>query len=344
MELSIINPKKAFIMGCDYTVPQKCGLLPKDFLNELKASPTFNEADFAREYLSRFVGTSSDAWFNYERIQAHRKIMNPEREAHFKEGVNSYYVLAVDVARRGCQTVCVVLKVFPDRDYHMKLVNLYVLGTTENEKVLDKQVIALKRLIKAFNPQEVVLDINGIGIFMADAMIRPTYDPSTGETFPAYGFSNRDEYLELQPRDAATILYGIKATAQINSDMHSTLYAKIDTGKLDFLIPEKEAKTRLMATKVGQRMTPEKRNERLIPHELTSHLIEEMMNLKTKPAGANNMIAVELINKRMLKDKFSALEMGVYKVSLTEQDYSARRRNRGLSPRKLTFFRAGGGL
>lgn len=179
---------------------------------------------------------------------------------------------------------------------------------------------------------------------MADAMIRPTYDPSTGETFPAYGFSNRDEYLELQPRDAATILYGIKATAQINSDMHSTLYAKIDTGKLDFLIPEKEAKTRLMATKVGQRMTPEKRNERLIPHELTSHLIEEMMNLKTKPAGANNMIAVELINKRMLKDKFSALEMGVYKVSLTEQDYSARRRNRGLSPRKLTFFRAGGGL
>jgi hypothetical protein len=62
-------------------------------------------------------------------------------------------------------------------------------------------------------------------------------------------------------------------------------------------------------------MTPEKRNERLIPHELTSHLIDEIMNLKTKPAGANNMIAVEPINKRMTKDKFSALEMGVWRIS-----------------------------
>ncbi len=343
MELAIINPRKVFIMGCDYQVPMKCGLLPKDFLNELKASPTFNEADFAREYLSRFVGTSSDAWFNYDRILAHRKIMNPEKEAVFREGINCYYVISVDVARRGCQTVATILKVFPDSDYKINVVNVIVLGTTENEKVLDRQVIALKKLIRDFQPQEVVLDINGIGIFMADAMIRPTYDPTTGETFPAYGFSNRDEYLDLQPRDAAPILYGIKATPQINSDMHSTLYAKIDTGKVNFLITEKEAKNKLIATKVGQRMTPEKRNERLIPHELTSHLIDEIMNLKTKPAGANNMIAVEPINKRMLKDKFSALEMGVYKVALTEQDYAARRRNRGLSPRKLTFYRVGGG-
>lgn len=67
------------------------------------------------------------------------------------------------------------------------------------------------------------------------------------------------------------------------------------------------------------------------------------MNLKTKPAGANNMIAVEPINKRMTKDKFSALEMGVYRVSEIEQATTARQRNRGLVPRQLTFFRAGGG-
>jgi len=36
MELAIINPSKAWIMGCDYRVPVKCGLLPKDFLNEIK--------------------------------------------------------------------------------------------------------------------------------------------------------------------------------------------------------------------------------------------------------------------------------------------------------------------
>ena len=62
-------------------------------------------------------------------------------------------------------------------------------------------------------------------------------------------------------------------------------------------------------------MKPEKRIERLMPHELTSILINEMMNLRIKPAGANNLIAVEMINSRMTKDKFSAFEMGTYRIN-----------------------------
>lgn len=345
MELAIINPRKVFLMGCDYRVPMKCGLLPKDFLNELKASPTFDEADFAREYMSRFVGTSSDAWFNYDRIMAHRKLVNPETKAVNREGTESFYVLGCDVGRRGCQTVCVVLKVFPrlDGTYKTNVVNVFVLGKTENEKVLDRQAVALKRIIKDFKPKQVVLDINGIGIFLADAMVKETYDSITGEIYPAYGFNNREEYFAIQPRNAEKILYGMKATSQINSDMHSYLYSRIDTGKMNFLITEKEAKGKIMATKIGQRMKPEQRNLRLIPHELTSHLIDELMNLKVKPAGANNLIAVEQINKRMIKDKFSALEMANYYVALLEQEQTSRWRNRGLAPRQLTFFRTGGG-
>jgi hypothetical protein len=106
-------------------------------------------------------------------------------------------------------------------------------------------------------PRQVVLDINGIGVFMADAMIRESFDSNTGEILPAYGFNNREEYFGLQPRNCEKIIYGIKATSQINSDMHSFLYSRIDTGKMNFLITEKEAKGKIMATKVGQRMTPE---------------------------------------------------------------------------------------
>jgi hypothetical protein len=77
-----------------------------------------------------------------------------------------------------------------------------------------------------------------------------------------------------------------------------------------------------------------------MPHELTTILINEMMNLKVKPAGANNLIAVEQINKRMTKDKFSALEMGTYRVAKIEEEEMSRCRNRGLG-RKLTFFKKG---
>ena len=79
-----------------------------------------------------------------------------------------------------------------------------------------------------------------------------------------------------------------------------------------------------------------------MPHELTSQLINEIMNLKPKPTGVENKIAVEMINKRMTKDKFSALEMGVWRMCEMENEEIAHRRNRGIG-RRLTFTRSGGG-
>nr|DAI81260.1 MAG TPA: hypothetical protein [Caudoviricetes sp.] len=40
-------------------------------------------------------------------------------------------------------------------------------------------------------------------------------------------------------------------------------------------------------------MSPEAQNARLMPHILTSSLMNEIMNLKIKPTGVNNQIAVE---------------------------------------------------
>lgn len=48
-----------------------------------------------------------------------------------------------------------------------------------------------------------------------------------------------------------------------------------------------------------------------------------------------------MINDRMLKDKFSALEMGIYYIVLEENKIIARRRNRGLGRRSLSFCTAG---
>lgn len=173
-------------------------------------------------------------------------------------------------------------------------------------------------------------------------MIKETLDPISGEMYPAYGFFNRDEYLTIQPKNCPKILYGIKATSDLNSEMHSCLYSKIYSGCVNFLISEKKAKDKIMATKIGRRMTPEQRIKRLMPHDLTSILINEIMNLRAKPAGTNNKISIELINKRMTKDKFSALEMAIWRMCQIENEELAHKRNRGLG-RKLTFTRAGGG-
>jgi len=92
-------------------------------------------------------------------------------------------------------------------------------------------------------------------------------------------------------------------------------------------------------------MSPEEQNIRLRPHILTSILLKEILNLKIRPTGVSNQIAVEQINTRILKDKFSALEMGVYYVVQLEQENMAKRRNRGLgngaAGRNLVFASRG---
>lgn len=343
-EKSIIQPSSCLTWGFDYRVPIVAGIISKSYLTELRLSPTFNELGFAKEYMSRFVGGAEDAWFDYDRLLKSRKLINPETHEIIRENKNYFYLISVDVARLGCQTVATVLKVFPNTNdgYRINVVNIYILGKTDQEKVFDKQVIELKRLIAAFHPREVVIDINGIGAPFADEMTKPSFDAENGITHPAYGFFNRKEMLATQPRDCQKILYGVKANAQINSDMHSALYSKVYSGHIKFLISEQQARVKLMSTKQGQRLSPYQKNQRLLPHELTSLLIKEIMNLRIKPTGVNNQISVELINTRMLKDKFSALEMGVARVCQIEAEELSHRRNRGLT-RQLTFATSRGG-
>lgn len=95
MELAILHPENVFCFGFDYQIPVKTGLLSKDFLTEMKMSSTFSEAGFAKEYMSRFAGTSSDAWFDYDKILAHRKLVNPETHCVHRQGINAYYILSV---------------------------------------------------------------------------------------------------------------------------------------------------------------------------------------------------------------------------------------------------------
>lgn len=343
LTMSITQPQKSMVWGCDIRVPMQAGLISKEYINEMKMGKTYSEGSFAREYLSLFNGSSDDSWFSYEKFERHRKMVNPEVAEKVKGNNNVFYLLSVDVARLNCQTVCTVFKVSPKEGvYRSKLVNLFVLGKTEEDKVFERQAIELKKLIKRFNPRETVIDINGLGVGLADEMIKEHFDPDTQTYLPAYGFINRNEYDKIQPRNCVKNLYGIKANGQLNSQMHGNCYARINSGLVKFLISEQNAKSKIMATKTGQKMPLEDRVKRLMPHEMTSLLINEMLNLKIKPTGKSDEIILEQSNKRMTKDKFSAFEMGLWRIKLLEDEEQSKRRNRGLV-RNLVFYTSGGG-
>ena len=162
-ENSIIDPKNSFVMGCDYRIPALHGLIDRNYINKLKSSPSYNEESFAREYLSIWGGSSSESWFNYDKLQKYRKIKNPEMHHSNRVGSKYFYLLSVDIGRLNDQTVCCVFRVNPNKEAFVStLVNLFVLGRTSETKPFNIQARDLKKIIREFNPREVVIDTNGL--------------------------------------------------------------------------------------------------------------------------------------------------------------------------------------
>ena len=341
-ENAIIDPEHSFMFGCDWRLPAMHGLIDKQYINKLKMSPSYNAEAFATEYLSLWQGSSEDAWFSYEKLTKYRKLKNPETHAINRPDSEQFYLISVDVGRISDQTAVSVFRVNVSKGkFYSTLVNLIVLGRTPATKPFAVQAVDLKKIIAKFNPREVVIDTNGLGLGLADEMIKPQYD-EFGNVLPAYGFSNDDNYKKIQPKDAPQILYGIKANGPLNSKIHGNCYSRLTSGLVRFLIKEQDAKSALLATKVGQKMTVEQRVKRLMPHEMTTKLFEEMSNLRLKRTGTSLDIVLERINSRFPKDKYSSFSYGLWRIKeLEEEYYSKKHRRNRLGGRSLVFYTGG---
>jgi hypothetical protein len=108
-----------------------------------------------------------------------------------------------------------------------------------------------------------------------------------------------------------------------------------------FLISEQKAKSALLSTKTGQKMTTEQRVMRLMPHEMTTKLFEEMANLRLKQTGSSQDIILERINARFPKDKYSSFSYGLWRIKELEEEYYGRSHRRRSRTRQLVFFTGG---
>lgn len=333
----IVTPNDSMLIGLDYTVPVAEGIYPASFVQSARADKTMSEEDFAREYLSLYTQENADSWFDFSKINRHRKLIKAEWE-HTKSTSEKrvFYTISCDVGRFNDNTAVHVYKNYQgDGRIKTKLVNTLILGRTAKEKPFDKQAIELKRLIQLFKAEDVIIDTNGLGVGLADQMIKEQVD-NQGNFYPAYGFHNDKEYQKVQPMNAAPILYSFKANANLNSEIFSNCYTRIDSGLVDFLITEQKAKVKLLSTKEGSKMTLEQRTATLMPYEMTSKLMEEMGNQRLRRTSGTK-ISLEPINARFPDDRFSSLCLGLYRIKQLEEAATKRKR-RGKNERKLTFY------
>ena len=330
----IIDPDQAVVLGGTWRVPVMEKLLRKSFIEELKLDGTYNDSSFAREYESEWSGDAENAFFSAEKFDKHRVLLQPEYEFSGRSNKSAYYVLGVDVGRKGCTTEVCVFKVTPQaQGTSLKtLVNIY----SWDEEHFESQAINIKRLFYKYKARKIAIDANGLGIGLIDYMVKSQIDPESGELLPDFGVENDEDnfYKKFKTPDTETdAMYLIKANAPINTEAHTYVQTQLSSGKIKFLIDENQAKTKLMGTKMGQNMDSSKRAEYLKPFTLTTILREQMLNLVEENEGVN--IILKQSSKNIKKDKFSAFEYGLYYIK-QEEDKKKRKKKRNIA--EMMFF------
>ena len=329
----IIEPNEAVVLGGTWRIPVLEELLSKSFIEELKLDGTYNDASFAREYESEWSGDAENAFFSSEKFDKHRVLLQPEYEYSGRSSKSAYYVLGVDVGRKDCTTECMVFKVTPQaQGSSLKtLVNIY---TWEAEH-FGIQAINIKKLFYKYKARTVAIDANGLGAGLVDFMLVDQVDPETGDLLPNFGVGGatwenweKDFRKFKTPETETDAMYLIKANAPINTEAHTYVQTQLASGKIKFLIDETQAKSKLMTTKMGQAMSPDKRADYLKPFTLTTILREQMLNLVEENEGVN--ILLKQSSKGIKKDKFSAFEYGLYYIK-QEEDRKKKRRKFNIS-------------
>lgn len=334
---AVLRPKEYFCWGLSYEIPLHYGLIDKSTMLDQRYSNTVSEESFARENLSIWTGNSDDAWLDSRRLNRHRSLLKCERTYTINETCkNAYYIIGCDVGRYSANTAIMVIKVLPNIARFKK--NVVYTEVISGANYITEQAPRLKKLIQIYQPKEIVIDGNGPGIGLMDAMVLPSFDARTGEQFPAYFTFNNEHHLPPEMHMEQTepipkynaIIYDIKASASNEDEIHSAFLTAVNNGSTAFLAHERVVKDKLMKTKKGQKMTAYDRRKFLLPYEMTSRLMDELNNLRLKPTGVENKYKVERISKSIEKDRFSALEYALYRIKYYEDKEIFKKRKKNI--------------
>lgn len=335
---SIMDPDETMVLGGTWKIPVEEGLQPKDFIQQLKLQGSFDESSFDREYNSIWSGDSEKAYYSSEIFNKNRVLLQPEYEASGKASKTAYYVLGVDVGRKGCTSEVSVIKVTPQPQGAAikSVVNFY----SYSAEHFGLQAIYLKKLYYKYKARALVIDANGLGIGLIDFMVIGQEDPETGDYLPPFGVDGgtydeaTQDYKKFKTEDMEKdAMYLVKANAPINTEAHSYVQTQLSSGKVRFLIEERDAKIKLMETKVGQNMTPDERIDKLMPFQLTDNLKDQMANLVEDNEGVN--IILKQNNRSIPKDRFSSFEYAMYYIK-QEEERKKKRKKRNISD--MLFF------
>lgn len=292
--------KKYFTMTLPWKVGVAVGLFKEDFIMQQKENMV--KERFEQEYEGIFTKLVDGSWVEYNDLQQCSDLYKIETSA-----VDKFeYIMSLDVARvkGGDNTILNVYKLhwFPD---HVEVDLVYILSM--NGKTFEYQNKQVRKMLKKFpNTHRIFMDKMGVGKGLSDEMAKSFYDEEEDKWLPPIIDMNDEEQVSSIP-DGVQLIYGIKATAEINHNMGMAI--KTFTQKRWLHMYN-------MAADEQRKVDLSSEEEKLLLE--TEETKMEILNIENKPI--NNSTYIKFFSRSGRKDRWSSLCMGLYGAQLLAKE------------------------
>ena len=313
------DTKKYFICGLPYQLSMYEGLLSREQVEDEMSEDDFDAVTWSIEMECLFFGDTDGAFFSFDDISQRRKLQTPLYPSSIIGGrsqkipelaFNERRILSVDVAlmaskkNKNDASSIIINSAIPtnNNNYTSNIVYL------ENHEGLNTDELALivRRLYSWYKCTDLVIDTNGVGLGVYDALIKDIYDHETGELYPALSCCNDNVMAERCKVDnAPKVIWSVKATATFNNEVCILLRSGFQKGKINLLVSEFEAEETLKERFKGfNKMLPYEQMQYKMPFIQTTLLVYELISLEHEIKGTNIKITEK---SGMRKDRYSSL-------------------------------------
>lgn len=330
-----------FVCGFPYQLSIEEGFLDPEMVAGDMLDSNFSAIKWGMEMEALWYGSDEDAFFDFTSVSKNRRIkypMLPDRlSSKFSGGSalritpkqnGEVRVMSADIAlmsskkNKNDATAIFINQLMPTRAG--KYINNIVYTESCEGLRTDDQALIIRKLFDEFMCDYLVLDTNGIGLGVFDALARDIVDPNTGEIYPAISCCNNAEMASrCTVIGAEKVIWSIKASSQFNSDSSILLREGFKNGRIRLLATEYDAEEALGELKGYAGLLPEERMRIQLPYINTTLLIDELTKLKHEEVGGR----IRIIERAgMRKDRYSSLAYNYY-VSLQLENKLTKRAN-----------------
>lgn len=300
MEMLKEDNKKYFTMTLPWQVGVAVGLFKEDFIMQQKK--TMSTDKFAMEYEGIFPKLIDGTWISYQDLVTCSDLQHIE-----SRGVKGFeYIMSLDVARSNGRdnTIANVFKLHWYDD-HVECDLVYT--KSMNGVTFQKQAKEVRNILKRYpNIIRIFMDTNGLGIGLSDELAKDYYDEDEDKWYPPLIDMNNEEQMK-NIINGAALIYGIKATAEINHNMGMAIKTFTQKHWLHMYSNTTDELREVDLSMEEEKLILEAEETRM-----------EILNIKNKPI--NGSIYVKFYSTSSRKDRWSAMCMGLYGAELLRKE------------------------